>query len=92
MIESGELGEIHAVETMMSDVQDPAGKGLIPTTYSSVAFTNPQFLNTGHFVAFAAHSGGIFLDMGIHHVSNLLCLPLPSSKNDVLLMALFHPG
>ncbi|RYN79423.1 hypothetical protein AA0117_g3441 [Alternaria alternata] len=46
LIESGELGEIHAVETWMSDVQDPAG----------------------HFVAFAAHSGGIFLDMGIHHI------------------------
>ncbi|KAF7670689.1 hypothetical protein GT037_011140 [Alternaria burnsii] len=45
LIESGELGEIHAVETWMSDVQDPAG----------------------HFVAFAAHSCGIFLDMGIYH-------------------------
>jgi predicted dehydrogenase len=26
LIESGELGEIHAVETWMSDVQDPAGE------------------------------------------------------------------
>ncbi|KAL1798062.1 hypothetical protein ACET3X_004668 [Alternaria dauci] len=46
LVDSGELGEIHAVETWMSDVQDPAA----------------------HFVAFAVHSGGIFLDMGIHHI------------------------
>jgi myo-inositol 2-dehydrogenase/D-chiro-inositol 1-dehydrogenase len=76
LIESGELGEIHAFETMMSDVQDPAGKGLT-STYSSVTFTDPQFLNLGHFVAFVAHSGGIFFDMVIHHVSNPLCLHLP---------------
>uniref|UniRef100_A0A8H7TQ48 Gfo/Idh/MocA-like oxidoreductase N-terminal domain-containing protein n=1 Tax=Bionectria ochroleuca TaxID=29856 RepID=A0A8H7TQ48_BIOOC len=46
LVESGELGDVHAIETFMSDVQDPAG----------------------NFVAFAAHSGGIFLDMGIHHI------------------------
>nr|BDD69308.1 Myo-inositol 2-dehydrogenase [Verruciconidia persicina] len=51
LIKSGELGEVHAVETFMSDVQDPAG----------------------NFVAFAAHSGGIFLDMGIHHDSTRIC-------------------
>lgn len=26
LIESGELGNVHAIETWMSDVQDPAGK------------------------------------------------------------------
>lgn len=70
LIESGELGHIHAVETWMSDVQDPAGK----TRSSSVPLSNllltAVFVHLGHFVAFAAQSGGIFLDMGIHHVSH----------------------
>jgi predicted dehydrogenase len=28
---------------------------------------------TGFFVAFAAQSGGIFVDMGVHDVSNFTC-------------------
>jgi predicted dehydrogenase len=41
---------------------------LLSSYYVTSTNLNSAF-DLGNFVAFAAHSGGIFLDMGIHHVS-----------------------
>lgn len=69
MIESGELGEVDAVEIWMSDVQDPSGKTNLPSLPFLNLLLTVVLVNLGPFVAFAAQSGGIFLDMGIHLVS-----------------------
>lgn len=64
MVESGSLGEIHAVETTCLDQQDPTGKEslALPDILHANAFK-------GFFVSFSAQSGGIFVDMGVHDVS-----------------------
>ena len=58
MVDAGDLGDTHAVQTDCLDQQDPTGE---PNSL-------PQSDFPGFFVTFSAQSGGIFVDMGVHDV------------------------
>jgi len=67
MVEDGQLGEIHAVEASCLDPQDKDGeyRRNRTDTLTSMADTSLAF-----YVTFSQQSGGIFVDAGIHIVSD----------------------
>ena len=89
LIDNGELGEIHAVETTCIDQQDPNGKFAIPLSKAPAPSLRrlTESSSLAFFVSFSEQSGGIFLDVGIHTVSicffffSLLILPLDTDRS-----------
>lgn len=73
LVDRGDLGEIHAVETTGIDQADPNGM-----VYCSGSLFSEEThrLRLAFFVAFSEQSGGIFLDFGIHTVSPVFPLLL----------------
>lgn len=63
LVDNGDLGEIHAVETTGIDQADPNGM-VYPESEGRCTDNCIAF-----FVSFSEQSGGIFLDFGIHTVS-----------------------
>jgi myo-inositol 2-dehydrogenase/D-chiro-inositol 1-dehydrogenase len=69
MVDDGQLGEIHAVEASCLDPQDKDGeyRWNMMDTVTGMADTVIAF-----YVTFSQQSGGIFVDAGIHIVSDCL--------------------
>ena len=70
MIQKGDLGDIHAIETTCLDVQDPNGMAIL--SFMDLLVPVVDFYPcAAFFVSFSEQSGGIFLDVGIHMVSTI---------------------